>query len=338
MARQVRIEYGNAWYHVTCRGNDRQAIFKEDEDRRKLLRQVAENLILYKVELHAYVLMSNHFHLLIKTTQANLRSFMQRFNTAYTVYFNKKHKRSGHVYQGRYKAIVIDADEYLLELSRYVHLNPVRIKKYSGLSIEEKIEILNGYMWSSYRGYVQESLHEAFVSHAMILKTLTGKADPNAGRQYRQFVIDGIMKDMNITFWDDVRGQAVKGRESFIDEIYTRYLSKRKQDRREQAGLDDLRTGAITIERIAEAVAERYGVSIESLYQKRSQHREARSVMIELCRRYLTRKTSLSSLGRQLGGISVAAISLNCKRLADKLANNKKLKKAFEELEKQLSK
>lgn len=336
MARPIRIEYNDAWYHVTCRGNDRQVIFKDDEDRRRLLLQLAENLKLYRVELHAYVLMSNHFHLLIKTTRPNLRGFMQRFNTSYTVYFNIKHKRTGHVYQGRYKAILIDADAYLLELSRYVHLNPVRIKKNSALSIEEKRKILDEYAWSSYRGYVQESRQEAFVSHGMILETLTGRADTKARKQYRQFVTDGIMKDMNITFWDDVRGQAVKGREGFIDEIYTRYLRKRKQDKREQSGLDDLKGRSITRERIAAVVAQRYGVSPESLYIRRSQHREARAVMIELYRRYLTRDKSLSSLGRELGEISVAAISLNCKRLAEKIVKDKTLKKVVEEIENQL--
>ncbi|MBW2558366.1 MAG: transposase, partial [Deltaproteobacteria bacterium] len=98
-----------------------------------------------KISLHGYVLMGNHFHLIIETPEANLGKLMQRFNTVYTVYYNRRHNRNGHLYQGRYKAILIDADEYLLELSRYVHLNPVRIRKYSRAPIDEKKTILESY-------------------------------------------------------------------------------------------------------------------------------------------------------------------------------------------------
>ena len=102
---------------------------------------LSESSDLYNVQIHAYVLMENHFHLVLKTPDANLQKFMQRLNTAYTVYFNWRHRRSGHLFQGRYKAILIDADSYLLGLSRYVHLNPVRRKKYGKLEPKEKKRI-----------------------------------------------------------------------------------------------------------------------------------------------------------------------------------------------------
>ena len=92
------------------------------------------------------------------TPEANLQSFMQRFNTTYTVYYNRRHHKSGHFYQGRYKAILIETDHYLLELSRYLHLNPVRIKKYSNLGIQEKQAILHKYPWSSYGGYMTSGM------------------------------------------------------------------------------------------------------------------------------------------------------------------------------------
>ena len=129
MARQLRIEYPGAWYHVTSRGNERGSIFRLDKDRTRFLKTVAESAELFRVEVHCYVLMSNHFHFLLRTLESNLSRFMQRFNTAYTRYFNLRHRRSGHLYQGRYKAIVVEADEYLLEVSRYLHLNPVKLKK-----------------------------------------------------------------------------------------------------------------------------------------------------------------------------------------------------------------
>jgi len=138
MARPLRIEYPGAFYHVTCRGNERKQIFQDDADRHTFLDILDASLKTFKVSLHGYVLMDNHFHLIVETPEANLGKLMQRFNTAYTIYYNRRHNRNGHLYQGRYKAILIDADEYLLELSRYVHLNPVRIRKYSRSPNEKK--------------------------------------------------------------------------------------------------------------------------------------------------------------------------------------------------------
>ncbi len=198
MARPLRIEYPGAWYRVSCRGNEERNIFRDDADRDKLLEILSANLKLYRIELHSYVLMQTHFHLLLMTAEANLRKFMQRFNTTYTVYFNRRHRRSGHLFQGRYKAILIEKDEYLVELSRYIHLNPVRIKKYSQWEIEEKRRILKGYPWSSYGGYTQLRKHQPFIHYSEILDMAGGGDSLGGRRKYEQFVMDGIMKDMNI--------------------------------------------------------------------------------------------------------------------------------------------
>jgi len=126
MSRPLRIEYPGAWYHVACRGNRRARIFEDDKDRLRFLKALKESVEAFNVEMHGYVLLDNHFHFLLRTPEANLGRFMQRFNTAYITYYNLRHHKSGHLYQGRYKAILVEADEYLLELSRYIHLNPVR--------------------------------------------------------------------------------------------------------------------------------------------------------------------------------------------------------------------
>jgi putative transposase len=128
MARPLRIQYGGAYYHVTCRGNDRRSIYRDDSDRELFLEKLKASLEIYDVALHAYVLMGNHFHLLVQTPKANRSEFMRHFNIAYTGAYNRRHKRVGHLYQGRYKAILVEGDIYLLELSRYLHLNPIRIK------------------------------------------------------------------------------------------------------------------------------------------------------------------------------------------------------------------
>lgn len=125
MARQPRIEYEGAFYHITSRGNLKGKIFFEQTDREKFLNILKITRVRYAYYLHAYVLMDNHYHLLIETPLPNLNQAMQNINTSYTVYINKKYGRSGHLFQGRYKAIVIDKDSYLLTVSRYIHLNPV---------------------------------------------------------------------------------------------------------------------------------------------------------------------------------------------------------------------
>ena len=126
MSRPLRIEYPGAWYHITSRGNERQAIFKSDSDRERFLSYLASSHERYDDVIHAYSLMTNHYHLLLETRRANLSQVLHHINGAYTNYFNAKLHRSGHLFQGRYNAIVVEKDAYCQELSRYIHLNSVR--------------------------------------------------------------------------------------------------------------------------------------------------------------------------------------------------------------------
>ena len=260
---------------------------------------------------------------------------MQRLNTTYTVYFNRRHRRSGHLFQGRYKAILIEKDEYLVELSRYIHLNPVRIKQYSQLEIEQKRRILKGYPWSSYAGYTHLRKRQPFVHYSDILDMAGGGDGFGGRRKYEQFVMDGVMKDMNITFWKGVRGQAVLGSDDFVDWIYERFLSKKKVDRREFSGIKDLQTGPGTVEEIGRAVSREFGVEEKALYRPRGVP-QARSIMMELCRVHLSRRMSFAEIGWRLGGISVSAISQNKKRLEESLRKDSHLRESLQRLSKAL--
>ena len=153
MARALRIQYPGACYHVTCRGNERRDIFQDSEDKKLFKSKLKVSQEIYSAEVLGYVLMSNHFHLLIHTPQANLSEFMRHFNISYTSAFNRRHKRCGHLYQGRYKALLIDADNYLLAVSRYIHLNPIRTGKYVGAAPEDQWVELQKYADSSLAGY-----------------------------------------------------------------------------------------------------------------------------------------------------------------------------------------
>ncbi len=128
MARPLRIEYEGAFYHITARGNERKRVFLSKADYEKFLADLRSSAERFSVVIHCYVLMGNHYHLIVETPKANLSSFMHAIQSGYTTYFNTKRGRSGHLFQGRYKSILIDKDAYLLELSRYIHLNPVRAR------------------------------------------------------------------------------------------------------------------------------------------------------------------------------------------------------------------
>lgn len=126
MARPLRIAFPGAFYHITTRGNERKAVFKSKRDREKFLEYLETATERYNAAIHAYCLIGNHYHILLETPAGNLSQIMHHVNGAYTTYFNVKRARGGHLFQGRYKAILVEKDEYAKELSRYVHLNPVR--------------------------------------------------------------------------------------------------------------------------------------------------------------------------------------------------------------------
>ena len=142
MARPLRIEYDGALYHITSRGNERKAIFRDDEDRKNFLDNLLKVDERFNWICHAYCLMNNHYHLIIETPDGNLSGGMRQLNGIYTQYFNRRHKRAGHIFQGRYKAVLIEKESYLLEVSRYVVLNPVRAKA---------VETPEDWQWSSYK-------------------------------------------------------------------------------------------------------------------------------------------------------------------------------------------
>jgi hypothetical protein len=165
---------------------------------------------------------------------------------------------------------------------------------------------------------------------------MTAGRDSFGGRRrYEQFVLDGIRKDMNITYWKGVRGQAVLGSDDFVDWVYERFLAKRKEDPRELRGIKDLQTGPGTVEEIARAVAQELRAEKEALYRRRGVP-QARSILMELCRAHLSRKMSLAEIGRRLGGISVSAISQNKKRLAASLRKDSRMNEILRRLSERL--
>jgi len=218
MARPLRIEFPGAFYHITARGNEKKDVFRSHKDRERFLFYIASAAERYGAVIHAYCLMSNHFHLLMETPRGNLSEIMQYVNGAYTTYFNVKRKRTGHLFQGRFKSIVVDADEYAMELSRYIHLNPVRAGMVGKPEDHE---------WSSYRAYVGISASPAWLKTDIILSSFGGKSRENT---YRAFVEDHLEAECASPL-HGVIASTLLGTEEFVAHISEKHLNARKPDR-----------------------------------------------------------------------------------------------------------
>jgi REP element-mobilizing transposase RayT len=321
MSRPLRIEYPGAWYHVACRGNQRLKIFGDDKDRKRFLKTLRESAEAFNVEVHCYVLLRNHFHFLLRTPEANLGRFMHRFNTAYITYYNLRHHRSGHLYQGRYKAILVEADEYLLELSRYIHLNPVRFKKYRDTPIEEKSKILKDYSWSSLPGYLKIQGRDDFMRHNVVLAYMGG--DNKKGRiRYRDFVLRGLTRKLANPL-AEVKAGAILGNDSFVVWVKEQFMDIKSLKEKDYPGLKELKK-SVSVEEIAIAVAKEYGTYPEKILRAHSKRREARQVLIELSYQTNFRKKSLMQLGEELGGVGGDSIAHTHKRIQKKMKEDKK--------------
>lgn len=239
MARPLRIEYPGANYHITSRGNARQPIFKDDKDREVFLEVLGFVVIRYIWLCHAYCLMDNHYHLLIETPEGNLSQGMRQLNGIYTQKFNRKHTMVGHVFQGRFKAILVDKENYLLELSRYVVLNPVR----AGI-----VKSPGKYKWSSYGATAGMAKSPSFLTTDWILSQF-GQRRSQAENGYKSFVKDGVKKSSP---WESLRGQILLGDDKFVLRLepYLKQVQKvrevpRGQRFAERPSLEKLFMGAI---------------------------------------------------------------------------------------------
>jgi REP element-mobilizing transposase RayT len=206
MARPLRIEYDGAVYHVTSRGNAKKPIFKDDIDRRLFLNILEKVTKRYNWLCHAYCLMGNHFHLAIETPDGNLSKGMKHLNGVYTQTFNKKNRRVGHVFQGRYKAILIQKESHLLEVCRYIVLNPVRA------GIETKPD---NWRWSSYRATAGIGKPHPCLTIDWVLGQFH-KNRNQAQKEYRRFVIAAKGKER---IWSEIRAQSILGEDEFTENL-----------------------------------------------------------------------------------------------------------------------
>jgi REP element-mobilizing transposase RayT len=208
MARPLRLEIAGGFYHVTARGDGREAIYLDDTDRAAFQAVIMDVIQLFNWSLHAYCLMGNHYHLLVETPDGNLSQGMRQLNGVYTQRFNRRHKRVGHVFQGRYKAIIVQKDTYLQELSRYIVLNPVRARM---------VRSAQEWPWSNYRATAGQTQTPAWLDTAPTL-SLFGARKVEAQTRYRAFVAQG--KDQPSP-WAHLKNQIYLGTDAFVAQLQT---------------------------------------------------------------------------------------------------------------------
>ncbi len=309
MARPYRLQGENYFYHITSRGDDRKKIFISDYDYRKFMDYLLQAKKKHNFYLYAYVLMSNHYHLLVETTKPNISKIMQNVNSAYTTYYNIKRHKYGHVFQGRYKSILVDKDSYLLELTRYIHLNPVRAKM---------VKKPEEYKWSSYKGYLTKE-GDGYIDKAQISQVITLDA-----MRYREFVEEGISQ--KIDPFKEVYGGFILGKTKFIKEKL-----KELKDQVESGDYTDKKeiVGHIGIEEIAEVIAQEYKIELEELRQQKNRPSKERNLAIYLMKRV----SALSNI--EIGkyfNISSTAVSKVVGNVEKEMAGKKQFKAEIEKL------
>ena len=320
MARPLRIEYEGAFYHVTSRGNERKEIFHGADDYERFRHYLVEAQDKYDFLLHGYVLMTNHYHLILETLKGNLHQIMHYLNGSYTTYFNRMNGRSGHLFQGRYKAIVIDVDNYLLELSRYLHLNPVR----AGM-----VKRPEAYTHSSYRSYIGLGKREGEVVYRGRVWGMLSEDNRRAAQKYKQFVEEGLGRDYRNPL-SSVHGRAILGDEEFIREMLRKEDVENLQNK-EISCRRQLKTTR-RIEEMIHDVSSYFSILPNEVLEKKG---ACRDIAIYFGKKY----TGLTNreIGEKFGGLSYSAVTRVSQRFEEKMAKDRNLKRQVEEIDTKIS-
>ena len=321
MARSLRIEYPGAFYHAINRGNANEKIFLNDRDREKFIECLETAVDRFSLIVHSYCLMDNHYHLLVETPEANISKAMHWLNVSYAVYFNIKRERSGHLFQGRFKAIIVNADEYLKVLARYIHLNPVRAK------LVRKPE---DYRWSSYNALVGKVKEPEWLEINYLLNYFH-KTRKRAMQLFRKFCEEGNAEKLKNPSKDAVQG-FILGNANFVKWIQEKLLSS-KVNEKEIPQLRKIKLRP-TLEKVVEEVSKEFESQVVDILGTGKKRNKAREVAIYLSQLHtgLTGK----EIGEHFGQVSGARISMVFKKIKSDVEANTAFKNKIEKLAKQI--
>lgn len=312
MARPLRIEYPDAFYHITSRGNERGTIFRIQKDYERFLSYLESSTDRYGARIHCFCLMSNHYHLLLETPRGNLHAILHHINTSYTNYLNARTGRVGHLFQGRYRSILVEKDSYALELSRYIHLNPVRANL-----VRDPLR----YPWSSYVVYLGREDKWDWLQEGFILGQISER-EREARRKYRAYVEEGIRGGIEDPLKKTV-ASTLLGSEGFVDWVRQRWIEK-VSSHREVPALAKLSVRP-DLSSIWEEVKRDFGEKTEG----------SRRVALYLC--HQLSGLPLGEIGKFFGGIGPSAVTQNTRRLLILLGRDGELRKAVQRLKNKLS-
>ena len=314
MTRPLRIEYEGAFYHVIQRGIERKDIFASDKDKEKFLSYLNACFLAYKAIIHTYMLMTNHYHLIIETPQANLSKIMHYLNTSYAAYFNSKYKRVGPLYQGRFKAVLVQEDEYLHYLSCYIHLNPVR----AGI-----VKLPEEYPHSSYNFFIFKKEPPKWLNTNFIL-SIFNKDISKARQLYRQFVVNNIGKEKDV-IENNTKNGLVLGDDDFFQSIKDKLINREEDS--EMPILKDIKQGiGPTLDHIKNKVERRL----------KDDKRLARSLSIYLSRK-CTQKT-LNEIAAFYGNMQYTGVSQVWRRMEKRREKDRGLGALITKLEAEIIK
>jgi REP element-mobilizing transposase RayT len=322
MARPLRIEYQGAWYHVMNRGASKRAVFLDTADRKHFLYLLAELQERFRVEIHAYCLMGNHYHLLVRTIEANLGRAMRHLDGVFTQRFHRKHGGDGALFRGRYRAILVQADRHLIHVSRYIHLNPVE----GGLTPKPE-----QWKFSSYRAYLDPAWALPWISTGTILGWF---GSIGARVRYRDFVEQGLDPGTR-DFYGKKRIRPVLGDEEFREEIRKLASIENNPNHGEKSDLRLLdHDGAVPLARIRNSVCAVFGVP-ESALHPRSRgngrdHGLARGAFVHAARRLGGYR--LTEIASWLGYRSYSAVAKAAERYANEALKDDELVRRLEEI------
>ncbi|MCK4503242.1 MAG: transposase [Desulfuromonadales bacterium] len=320
MSRPLRIEYPDAWYHVMNRGRRGEETFSTPEDFETFIKLLKEGAEQWNVRISAYSLLSNHYHLLIQTPLGNLSRFMRHLNGVYTQRYNRIHECDGQLFRGRYKAILVEEDSYLLELVRYIHRNPLK----AGL-----VEKIGQYAWSSHFDYLTDEKQSTWLHKDFVLAMLATDVEKRL-KAYQQFIAQEDSEEIAGIF-DNKKLPGILGTEAFIDQIKNRFFADKNHQQVPDSG-----QLAPSADRIIAAVCQHYGIEQSRLmHSVRGVSNEPRNVAIYLVR--ILRRDGLLSIGTRFGmrGYSPAGSAID--RIRKKLTTSKDLQQQINTIKQQLT-
>jgi len=330
MARPLRIEGAGLWYHAMCRGNDGQRVFCDAKDRAHFLKRLGAVAVGFRVEIHAYALMGNHVHLFVRTREANLGRFMQRLLTGYTQWFHFRHGTGGHLFQGRYKALLVDKNAYGAEVSRYIHMNPARIAATGRQTVAQRQAALRDYRWSSYRAMIGLADAEEWL---LTNETLARWGSSLRERQtrYAAFVEQGLIEDITDPA-EEAKAQSILGHDRFVDRIRRLLRGRGRGDGESDSLRQELM--ADTIDAAVARVARVYKVGTEELRKACMGRRgnEVRQVALWYARERCGSRATVREIGKEMGGVSGGAVSMACRRIACRARRDKHLRRIIAKL------